>query len=217
MAMSCTMPPYMPSLFSAPSFHFNRVQQHLLVTLIITMPSPGTREAAIGQQCTRPVHLVLPGVRAHRALDGPERQQAPSPPSSPTPLPLHRASPPLQLARRHARMHAEALSPSSLSKDRRQYRRRTGIIPSRPLLLSLRQLARKHRHDAGKPTPSSPCLFAHQRRRTMIDLHGHPQHPSAAINRALLLLISPHHLTLLSSLLLLDHLPSHIIAGATPI
>jgi hypothetical protein len=215
--MLCTMPPSMPSLFSAPSFHFNRVQQHLLATLIITMPSPGTREAGIGQQCTRPGHPVLPGVRAHRALDVPERQQDPSPPSSPMPLPLDRASPPLQLARRHARMHAETLSPSSPSKLCRRYSRRPCIIPSRPVSLSPRQLAREHRHDASYLVPSLPCLFAQQRRRAMIDLHGHPQHPFAAINRALLLLISPHHLTLLSSLLLLDHLPSHIIAGAAPI
>jgi hypothetical protein len=51
----------------------------------------------------------------------------------------------------------------------------------------------------------------------MLDLHGHPQLPFAAINRALPRLHSSHHLTLLPSLLLLNQIPRHIIAGAAPI
>jgi hypothetical protein len=51
----------------------------------------------------------------------------------------------------------------------------------------------------------------------MIDLTEHPRHSSNSINRAPPLPNSSHHFTLLSSLLLLDQLISHILAGAAPI
>lgn len=215
--MPCTMHTSMPSLLSAISLRRKHVLQLPLSSLMMTMPAVGKGDAHIGQPIRAQIVPGVPAMRAHRALDAPERVRAPSPPSSPTSPPQPSSSPHLYLAPRHAQLLVDALSPSSPSKVRRQYRRRYGIIPSRLVSLSLRQLARKHRHDAGKPPPSLLCPFATQRRRTMDDLHGYPQLPRAAINRRLPLLISSHHPALLPSLLLLDHLAHHLVAGAAPI
>ncbi|KAK1683929.1 hypothetical protein QYE76_044777 [Lolium multiflorum] len=156
-------------------------------------------------------------VRTPHALDAPEHGLDPSPPSSPTPLPLHQAPPLHPLARRHAQAPAHAPSPSSSSTFRRQYRGRFFIIASDPIALLLRQLAVEHRHDATYTTPSSPCPFAHRRRRAMLDLHSHPQHLLPSINRALPRPISSHSSLLLPSLLLLEPIPSQFITGAAPI
>jgi hypothetical protein len=156
-------------------------------------------------------------VRAHRVLDAPEHGLGPSPPSSPTPLLLHQAPPLHPLARRHARATARAPSPSSSSTFRRQYRGRFFIIASDPIALLLRQLTVEHRHDASYATPSSPWPFAHQNRRAMLDLHGHPQLLLPSINSTLPRLYSSHPSPLLPSLPLLEPIPSQIIAGAAPI
>jgi hypothetical protein len=65
--------------------------------------------------------------------------------------------------------------------------------------------------------PSLPCPFTHRRRRAMLDLHGHPPLTHPAINGPLPRLISSHSPLLLPSLLLLDQLISHILAGVAPI
>ncbi|KAK1605806.1 hypothetical protein QYE76_029479 [Lolium multiflorum] len=156
-------------------------------------------------------------MRAHRVLDVPERQPDPSPPSSPTSPLLHRVTTPHQLASRHAQAPARAPSPSSSSIFRRQYRDRFDIISSYPVTLLPRQRDVEHRHDAGHRVPSSPCPFKHQNGRAISNPSAPPQLTSPAINRPLPRLHYSHHPAPLSSLLLLDQLPSHISTGAVPI
>jgi hypothetical protein len=215
--MPCTC---WPSCHSSPLIllsHFNRVLENPLALLMITMHGPGSREAGIGQARACPEPPMHASMRAHPVLGALERQLDPSPPSSSTPLLLHRAPPPHQLATRHTRAPARAPSPSSSSTFRRQYRDRFFIIASDPVTFSLRQLAVEHRQDASYATPSLPWPFAHRRRRAILDLHGHPQLLVAAINRTLPHPNSSHSLLLLPSLILLDQLASQIVTGAAPI
>ena len=138
------------------------------------------RHDPLPRRCLQnPSRIVITTHRHARACTGmprytPEHAVAPSPQSTPTSLLLHRASPRHQLPRRHARIHAEALSPSSPSMDLRRTRRRTCIIPSRPLLLSLRQLQVENRLDVAYPLRTSPCPFTPP---TAIAMLAPSQHP----------------------------------------
>jgi hypothetical protein len=114
--MLCPLHTSMPSPISDPLSPFYPVPEHLLATLNQPMPTPGTREAGIGQPRTCPEHPRHASMRAHRALDAPERQHASSPPSFPTPLPLRTASPCQRLRSRHAQSPALALLPPPAHK-----------------------------------------------------------------------------------------------------
>jgi hypothetical protein len=106
----------MPPPISGPLSLFNLITEHLQTTLHQPRPSPGTREAGIGQPRTCPERPGHASLRAHRALDAPERQHAPPHPSFPAPPSLHRASPRQRLQARHAQAPACALSPPPAHK-----------------------------------------------------------------------------------------------------
>jgi hypothetical protein len=171
----CTPPCHLSSL--TPPFCFNLVLEHLPSSLSRTMPAPGTGEAGIGQPRTRPERPGVPAMRAHHALNAPEHQLAPSPPSFPTSLPLHSESPRQRLAPRHARAPARALSPPPASKvaagpvaDAASSR----AIPSRflcastlPSIAMMLASPRRPRLASSRPREATPWTTRAHRRSTL--------------------------------------------------